>query len=472
MKYNEFKMSDLLDFTIYDSEFMNRKMLVKQQKSYIYFENYFINGDVEMHLYQLPTTVEMLNNFKLSMSKIIKRFDVFSDYTYDEKISPNLAYYNNPGIVYDVNENKALFRFINSCQLFSAYFAKKLKGCPGRYADELFTGVFYFLVNHYNIHDSLDKVIYWRGHNYPKKKRNRNNGENNGEYNMDVRDWKVENLSEIDGIKEDFDFSKEKEISLIKTVLTADIPAPSVSNIINILGNKYSERLNNIGNIFSVQKEGKGMIYEKLKSLLIEINLIDDTEYNNKDNIINKINNLLNDEEFNDIKEYKQLRSALDYYCGNRPIYACDELMEKYKDDKRYRFKGIVYHGYRDDNDGSINPISALSKYENGYISCSKDINVAVKFTNNFLRGGVIEIFIDDTIDAIDISKLLQDNYEKSNNTYKSLYNNFINEQEVMVKMPICKFRYLTPKQVKDISNKKDTSDHQILQTYKPSKID
>ena len=40
MKYNEFKMSDLLDFTIYDSEFMNRKMLEKQQKSYIYFEKY------------------------------------------------------------------------------------------------------------------------------------------------------------------------------------------------------------------------------------------------------------------------------------------------------------------------------------------------------------------------------------------------------------------------------------------------
>lgn len=470
MKYNEFKMKNLLEFAVYDSEFLNRKMLEKQQKNYVYFENYFINQDIETYLYQLPTTTEMLLSVsKRTMGIIIKRFDTFSDYIYDERISNNL-YYNLNSIFLDVEENKIMFRFINSCRLFSAYFARKLKGCPGRYVDELFTSVFYFLVDHYKVHDSLDTVIYWKGYNYPKKKRI--NNDEHDDMNMDVRDWKEKNLHDADEIKMDFDFNREKEIALIKTVLTADIPAPSVSNIINILGNKYSERLNNIGNIFSVQKEGKGMIYEKLKSLLIEINLIDDTEYNNKDNIINKINNLLNDEEFNDIKEYKQLRSALDYYCGNRPIYACDELMEKYKDDKKYRFKGIVYHGYRDDNDGSINPISALSKYENGYISCSKDINVAVKFTNNFLRGGVIEIFIDDTIDAIDISKLLQDNYEKSNNTYKSLYNNFINEQEVMVKMPICKFRYLTPKQVKDISNKKDTSDHQILQTYKPSKID
>lgn len=471
MKYNEFKMSDLLDFTIYDSEFMNRKMLVKQQKSYIYFENYFINGDVEMHLYQLPTTVEMLNNFKLSMSKIIKRFDVFSDYTYDEKISPNLAYYNNPGIVYDVNENKALFRFINSCQLFSAYFAKKLKGCPGRYADELFTGVFYFLVNHYNIHDSLDKVIYWRGHNYPKKKRNRNNGENNGEYNMDVRDWKVENLSEIDGIKEDFDFSKEKEISLIKAILATSITIPSTADIISIIGNNYNNLLDNVvGRGFVIQK-GKGMIYEKIKSLLVEINLVDDKEYENKNNIINKLNDLLNDSEFDDIKEYNQLKNILNYCYGNRPVYECEELMKKYKDNDEYRFKGIVYHGYRDDNNGSINPISVLSRYENGYISCSKDINQAIEFTNNFTSGGVIEIFIDDNIDAIDISKLLEDNYKKSTNKYKDLYKSFINEQEILVKMPISKFRYLTPRQTKEIQDGKNTSDHQLLQTYKPMKI-
>lgn len=465
MKYNEFKISDLLVFAIPDSEFMNRKMLVKQQRSYLYFENYFMNRDIQVNLYQLPTTTDMIDDFKITMEKIMERFDVFSDYIYDEKTA---NYYQYNDCIDDVSLNKTLFRFINSCQLFSAYFAKKIKGCPGRYADELFTGVFYFLVNHYNVHDSLDKVIYWKGRSYPKKERNYSDDE----YNMTVRDWKSQNLNETDEFKEDFDFNKEKEICLIKTILSSQFSVPSASNIISCLGNEYNELLDGdiIGRGFIIQK-GKGMIYEKLKSLLVEINLVEDDEYEDKDNIINKINALLNDNEFDDIREYNQLKSTLNYGYGSRPVFECEELMKKYKDDKDYRFKGIVYHGYRDDNNGSLDPVRVLSRYENGYISCSKDVNQALNFTHNFRSGSIIEIFIDDNIDAIDISKLLEDNYKKSTNKYKDLYKSFINEQEVLVKMPISKFRYLTPDQVRDIQNKKDTSDHQLLQTYKPMEI-
>ena len=194
-----------------------------------------------------------------------------------------------------------------------------------------------------------------------------------------------------------------------------------------------------------LQFESKYSLYEAIRDLKTEL-LCKNMDKALKERMLSKLNELINDNDFDDINEYNELKSILSYG-GERPVDKSEKLMERYGDIEKYKYKGVVYHGFHN-VEGTIDVIGALRYYENGYISCSKDINIAKSFSHTYdsgLFGGILEIYVDDDIEAIDVEKILEDEFNKSQNIYKKLYNNFIHEREVLIKMPIKKFRYISP---------------------------
>ena len=194
-----------------------------------------------------------------------------------------------------------------------------------------------------------------------------------------------------------------------------------------------------------LQFESKYSLYEAIRDLKTEL-LCKNMDEVLKEKMLSKLNELINDNDFDDINEYNELKSIL-MYGGERPVDKSKKLMERYCDIEKYKYKGVVYHGFYN-VEGTVDVIGALRYYENGYISCSKDINIAKSFSHTYdsgLFGGILEIYVDDDIEAIDVEKILKDEFDKSQNIYKELYNNFIHEKEVLIKMPIKKFKYISP---------------------------
>lgn len=461
MKFKDFRMVNVLNFAIPDSAFFNKRIINHQQRMFVYFENYFSDNNTEMALYTMMQNTEH-NSFKLNPI-VLRKINLFSDFINDENDNSNNYNPRRGFIEVNVIDNKKLSRFLTSCQLLSVYIARAISGSPAVFADEAFTKLFYKLASHYNVLELLDKVIYYKGnyHNQDEKK------EIDEGIPITVGEWKHQNEDEI---KIDYDFNKNKEIALIQTVLTTKpiMRFPS-SSLINILGNDYSGRLEY--DSYEFLEKGKCEIYKKLKKMIIDINILSD-QFINKDKIIDTISSLINDKEFEDVREYDSMNAVLNYY-DERPVYKSEELMKKYKDNEKYKFKGVVYHGFKNRGGYTNNPVEVLSKYENGFISCSKDIKIASNFAddNGGSFGGVIEIYIDDSVEALDIEKILKDDYEASQSKYKFLYDSFIHEQEVLVKMPINKFRYLTPDRVTQIIADKKLMDDEYLSNYKKKSI-
>ena len=463
MRFKDFRMLNVLNFAIPDSSFFNKRIINYQQRMFVYFENYFSDNKTDMALYDMMQRTSH-NRFNLNPT-VLKKINLFSDYINDESDINN---FQPRSINLEINDknNKKLARFLTSCQLLSVYVARAINGSPAAFADEAFTKLFYRLASHYDVLDLLDKVIYYKGNYHSQdEKKEIDNG-----IPITATEWKQKHGIGDDEVKIDYDFNKNKEIALIQTVLTTKpVVRFQSSSLINLLGNDYSGRLEH--DSYEFLEKGKCEIYKKLKKMIIDINILSD-QFINKDKIIDSISKLINSKEFEDVREYNNMNAVLNYY-DERPLYKSEELMEKYKDNKKYKFKGVVYHGFKNRGGYTNNPVEVISRYENGFISCSKDIQIASNFAddNGGSFGGVIEIYIDDDIEALDIEKILKDGYDASQSKYKFLYDSFIHEQEVLVKMPINKFRYLTPDRVAEMIANKKIMDNEYLSTYKKKSI-
>ena len=309
--------------------------------------------------------------------------------------------------------------------LITSSFSRKQ---PVKNLDDYFIKLFYKIITRYGVGESLDEIIY-----------------NKGNLKENIVNDKSEEKQKIEL---DYDFNKDKEYAIITSILKININnITRYVEIKRLISNYYSSIIGSY-NIFTgrdLQFESKYSLYEAIRDLKTELlckNMDDDL----KEKMLSKLNDLINDSDFDDINEYKELYSNLSYG-GERPVYKSEKLMERYGDIEKYKYKGVVYHGFHN-VDGTADVIGALRYYENGYISCSKDINIAKSFSNtgiSGLFGGIIEIYVDDDMEAIDVEKILEDEFNKSQNIYKNLYNNFIGEKEVLIKMPINKFRYISP---------------------------
>lgn len=426
MKFNDFTLVDYSKNGRNDSKFYNMKNLSENYKVVTYFLNYFSN----------PKIMTLINHngeldpyaFKNDLpNSIYKRIDIMAEYIMDEKTSSN-GIRNVIDITPTKNYNMELLKTVLAVKLSLMITSSFSRKQPVEYLDDYFKKLFYKIITRYDVGEILDEIIYSKGileetlandKNDPKRKRDL-----------------------------DYDFNKDKEYSIILSVLKVNLNNINhYINIKNLISNYYSSMIGSYDIITGrdLQFESKYSLYEAIRDLRTEL-LCKNMDEALKERMLSKLNELINDNDFDDINEYNELKSILSYG-GERPVDKSEKLMERYGDIEKYKYKGVVYHGFHN-VEGTIDVIGALRYYENGYISCSKDITIAKNFSHTYdsgLFGGILEIYVDDDIEAIDVEKILEDEFNKSQNIYKKLYNNFIHEKEVLIKMPIKKFKYISP---------------------------
>lgn len=426
MKFNDFTLLDYSKNGRNDSKFYNMKNLSENYKVITYFLNYFSN----------PKIMTLINHngeldpyaFKNDLpNSIYKRIDIMAEYIMDEKTSSN-GIRNVIDITPTKNYNMELLKTVLAVKLSLMITSSFSRKQPVEYLDDYFKKLFYKIITRYGVGEILDEIIYSKGileetlandKNDPKRKRDL-----------------------------DYDFNKDKEYSIILSVLKVNLNNINhYINIKNLISNYYSSMIGSYDIITGrdLQFESKYSLYEAIRDLRTEL-LCKNMDEALKERMLSKLNELINDNDFDDINEYNELKSILSYG-GERPVDKSEKLMERYGDIEKYKYKGVVYHGFHN-VEGTIDVIGALRYYENGYISCSKDITIAKNFSHTYdsgLFGGILEIYVDNDIEAIDVEKILEDEFNKSQNIYKKLYNNFIHEKEVLIKMPIKKFKYISP---------------------------
>lgn len=426
MKYNDFTMIDYSKNGRNDSKFYNMKNLSANYKIATYFLNYFANPEI-MHLINKGCELDPCIFSNNLPNSIYKRIDIMAEYVIDEKTT----YFEYKPVI-DIKPIKdndmELLKMVLAVKLSLMITSSFSRKQPVKNLDDYFIKLFYKIITRYGVGESLDEIIY-----------------NKGNLKENIVNDKIEEKQKIEL---DYDFNKDKEYAIITSILKININnITRYVEIKRLISNYYSSIIGSY-NIFTgrdLQFESKYSLYEAIRDLKTELlckNMDDDL----KEKMLSKLNDLINDSDFDDINEYKELYSNLSYG-GERPVYKSEKLMERYGDIEKYKYKGVVYHGFHN-VDGTADVIGALRYYENGYISCSKDINIAKSFSNtgiSGLFGGIIEIYVDDDMEAIDVEKILEDEFNKSQNIYKNLYNNFIGEKEVLIKMPINKFRYISP---------------------------
>lgn len=446
MKFNDFTMIDYSKNGRNDSKFYNMKNLSENYKIATYFLNYFSN----------PKIISIINpNGQLDPyafrndlpNSIYKRIDIMAEYIIDERTT----FYNYTPVV-DItpskDDNMELLKMVLAVKLSLMITSNFSRKQPVKYLDDYFKKLFYKIVTRYGVGEILDEIIYSKG----ILEEMYTNDKNDQKRKRDL----------------DYDFNKDKEYAIILSVLKVNLNNINpYSNIKNLISNYYSSMIGSYDIMTGrdLQFESKYSLYEAIRDLRTEL-LCKNMDDELKEKMLSKLNELINDNDFDDINEYKELSSTL-CYGGERPVDKSEKLMERYGDIEKYKYKGVVYHGFHN-VDGTADVIGALRYYENGYISCSKDITIAKNFSHTYdsgLFGGIIEIYVDDDIEAIDVEKILEDEFDKSQNRYKNLYNSFIHEREVLIKMPIKKFKYISPSDYdRYYSNNKKYS------VYKPNK--
>lgn len=453
MKYNDFKMTDYSLNVRSDSKFFNRENMSAVSKTVTYFNNYFINPGILSRL----ESNDMIFDYSIP-SDLVYRMDTFAKFIYDEK--PDYGYGAYSGSSYKVDKrdsNITILKVIVATKLLLAYTSGNVRKQPIDNLDMYFSKVFYKIVYAFDAFDVIDSIVYYRG----KKDISDNNIEESKHNMVTVNDWKNKD------IKPDYDYNRNKETALITAIVRTNINYYSRNNNLPlIVGEKYSGYLNIVEDMNPFVSDFR--FVDKLKLFNLITDMKTETICNNIDSeeksaIIEKIDGILNDGVFDNVTKFKEINKALTYG-GYRPDNDCKKLMDRYIGD--YKYTGVVYHGFYNGN-GSPDVLSVLRHYDGGYISCSKDLRTAKNFARGGsecnMFGGILEIYIDEDIEAIDIEKILQDAYDKEKTVYRNLYNSFINEKEVLIKMPIKKYRLLTPVDVNRI-----LGDEQYLQEYKP----
>lgn len=453
MKYNDFKMTDYSLNVRSDSKFFNRENMSAVSKTVTYFNNYFIDPGILARL----ESNDMIFDYSIP-SDLVDRMDTFAKFIYDEK--PDYGYGAYSGSSYKVDKrdsNITILKVIVATKLLLAYTSGNVRKQPIDNLDMYFSKVFYKIVYAFDAFDVIDSIVYYRG----KKDISDNNIEESKQNMVTVNEWKNKD------IKPDYDYNRNKETALITAIIRTNINYYSRNNNLPlIVGEKYSGYLNIVEDMNPFVSDFR--FVDKLKLFNLITDMKTETICNNIDSeeksaIIEKIDGILNDGVFDNVTKFKEINKALTYG-GYRPDNDCKKLMDRYIGD--YKYTGVVYHGFYNGN-GTPDVLSVLRHYDGGYISCSKDLRTAKNFARGGsecnMFGGILEIYIDEDIEAIDIEKILQDAYDKEKTVYRNLYNSFINEKEVLIKMPIKKYRLLTPVDVNRI-----LGDEQYLQEYKP----
>lgn len=423
-KFNDYNMNRHVN-TNNNSMFFNDNC-----KRDINLLNYFETHFVSTHNFQKISSIRwsLPENIELFHEETFKAIEFMSNCIYDENnanirqpISPYIGKddeFNSTIKEYEgkVKENKKLYFLIISLKLARLIYINPLSSTViGREADKRFIKLCYNIIEHLEMTDLVDECL--------KETLEKFEYDSNTEMAtfLSIVDWGLYNCSDEDYLKKKISSSILRRTPFIDT----DIKRTNDFELTTI---------------------------RQFKDLMLQVTVSELNE-DVKTKIKTSLNNIIED-CFKDKTLYDKVNSILAYGLS-RPNDICDKLLEEFGE--KYRYKGVVYHGFRNINTNHKTVEELLAEYTTGYISASKDIEIATEFMHqddeefrdSDIITGVIEIYVDENVDNVDVERLLTKGYEDYSYLYERLNKSFAREKEVLIKLPLLKYKFLRPEAVK-----------------------
>lgn len=433
MKSGDFTWNKDVRFTSGESLYFNKDRLRSMVRTVNYFENGFLSSAEGSKLNRLTfrdyVSINSIEEMIMS-TRLKRRIIAMADYTYDE------LRYSEPDKTSEIDDEMNI-KFNQLCltlQLITFYSQGIVRQMSGREADAEIVKSYYRIIRELDLCDFIDDCL---------KEANK-------------RYIEMDSIFEKDDYNE-FSYTPSHEYALFDKLLMRNITNTysfdCKQHLINCLTSTIGTNELNVAHYDPMTN-----VHRILKNTMMDISS-SSIPLENKNKLVKVLTDLADDAMFDEEKQLELMRSALVYTNRRRPTMRCNELFEKNKE--TYSYKGIVYHGFV--NTGTMYNVKHELKehYKDGFISCSKSLKTASSFagiadyfddyeyeTNRVPSGYVIEILIDDDVEAIDLESLLVDMYNESKSKYQTLYRSYRKEQEVLLKLPIVSYRLLSHQEV------------------------
>lgn len=450
-KFSEFRINNMIRNACEGSIYFNKNMMMGYNKIANYFDIYFASGirqELDKYIFNRGD-VKVYN--ELFSELIMRKISAMGEMVYDEN-NNGFNSNNNYGKV-DHDENRKMIKYFITCNLIMVYYSNLVKCCSIVEAERRVERLMYEAAIYWKVDGVLDYVV-TRGEVITNNevKENDNNGKNKAPltYNNNMEREILYN--------DDYDYGESKEKSLFKTILSRNITYCHNMNIKrNIL-----DTFRNFNDMYererAVRCNANFEVLNIIKESMLQIGMMK-MDLGVKDKVLKSLQKIKDDAIFNEEKTYLDMKDVLEYEENNRPNHKCEKIIEAFKDD--YQFTGKVYHGFTDRWHSGNSAENVLKGYVEGFISCSKDIRIARNFATmksyddiskgDISYGAVLEINITEEHVAVDIEEILKEQYAKNSNMYGRLYDSYIREKEVLVKLPVVTYNVLHKDEVERI---------------------
>ena len=438
MRWSDFSWIRKVEYSSEESIFYNKHMLNGVLRTVNYYEKGFLNNMQTTKLgnkvYNGRTLIGMLNGDsfqKVFTSSMLRRIEAMADYIYDE--SAFSLRDENTKINHE--RNLKVTTAVLIFKLFIYYTQALTTITNAKHADKIAKKCFYEIIMYMNAGEEFDEIITLGNESYDKAMLKLDSNHKSDKYAWD----------------------DEREFILFTLLLNRNIENSFSYDFIKVMSEVYSHRIGKT----AVQLESykpESIAHDIIKKCIVDLNALSlDMEVKNR--MMLKLNSLFEESIFDSEKEAELIRAALIYTNNRRPTMKCERLFSENKD--KYNYKGVVYHGFRDIGYGA-NPRTLLQDYHDGFISCSKDLAIAAEFSgygdyvDEYQTAGhkyndglyVLEILIDDNVEAIDIEQLLKDSYKKYPGKYENMFKSYIREKEVLLKLPMVSYNILSQEEI------------------------
>lgn len=452
-KFSEFRIVSMERNICIGSVYFNKHMLINQSKVASYFELYFAKNvarDLTPYLYG---NVPSLSYDKIFADYIMRKIGAMAECMYEEATynqqDKNRSY---SGFLIDHEENKRVLKYIITCKLLLVYYSGMVHLYSVSTAETKLEKLMYEAALYWKVDDVFDYII-TRGEKIKEPEKEKSNNSPRVPSFTTFIDNNEEEKKEPQ-YKDDYEYNRNKEITLFQSILKYSMFFSGAISIRGILLNTYRNAYDRFEQINYDLNNPNFNILNIIKDTMLKISMVK-LDLDVKDKVLKSLQKIMDDEMFKEENLFINMQSALEYSEHNRPNHTCEKLINAYKD--KYSFTGKVYHGFRDRYGYKRSAEDILKDYKDGFISCSKDIRVARNFANSDYEedcrgfGGVIEIMIKEEDVAIDIEQILRDEYAKNSMLYCRLFDCYIKEREVLVKMPVISYNVLYRDEVEKI---------------------
>lgn len=444
-KFSEFRIVYMENNTCEGSIYFNKQSMLRYNKIVNYFEMYFGSGirpELDKYIFHhgdMSIYTTLFDDF------ILRKIGAMGELIYDEN---NNGFSNDKSI--DHEENKKLIKFMITCNLINVYYSKLIRLCSIDNAERRIERLMCDAAIYWKVDDIIDYII-TRGEEKEVKKAEKDNKipklnepMKPLQYNNDEKEY-----------EDDYNLSSLKMKALYTAITSLHLSYRHNTNVKNTILLRYKSNVEFYEKRYGYHNNQKFNVMQIIKKSIMDISMLN-LDLDVKDKVLKGLSKVLDDPTFDDERLFNDMRDVLEYTEQNRPNYKCDKIVERFGNS--YKFKGKVYHGFVDKWNGNLTADEVLRNYKEGFISCSKDIRIARNFaymnscepdsSGRLCTGAVLEINISEEDVAVDIESILKDQYKTNSELYSRLYDNYIKEKEVMLKLPFVSYNILRKDEV------------------------